>query len=128
MSAPFVKIYGDLLLSSALWEESPEARLVFIGMLALAEFDGAINIPLVATLARRLNLPIDYVERALSVLEAPDSRSRSPEEEGRRVLRTHTGWEVTNHSKYRDVRTYAKVVGAAKRKDRRHKAKGLTPS
>lgn len=128
MSTPLVKIYGDLLLNSTLWEESPEARLVFFGMLALADFDGAIQIPLVSTLARILNLPIRYVERGLAVLEAADPHSRSPVEEGRRVLRTHAGWKLTNHSKYRDVRTYAQVVAAAKRKDWRRKTKGLTPS
>lgn len=121
MSAPFVKVYGNILLSSTLWDESIEARMVFFGMLVLADFDGMIQMPLVSTLARTLNLPIGYLKRGLAVLEAPDPHSRSPEEEGRRVLRTQAGWEVTNHSKYRDMRTYAQVEGAAKRKDRRHR-------
>ena len=108
----FVKLYGTRLLSSTLWEESPEARLVFIGMLALADKDGIVGVPLRATLARLLNLPIDWIDRALLVLEEPDTESRTPDHEGRRLLRTRTGWIVANHKKYREIRTDKQIADA----------------
>ena len=101
----FVKIYGTQLLDSTLWMEDWQARLVFVSMLALADQKGFVNIPSVRVLASRLNLPQVEVERGLEVLLAPDKESRSPEEEGRRVLALETGWHVVNYEKYREFRT-----------------------
>lgn len=103
----FVKIYGDRLLNSTLWEEAPEVRLVFISMLAIADRAGFVDCPAgVPTLARRINLPTDYIERALAILEAPDPRSRSKSEEGRRLLRKDGGWLVVTYMDHREYRTH----------------------
>jgi len=101
----FVKIYGSKLITSSLWDESPEARLVFLSMLAIADASGFIDIPNVKALARVLNLEQDYVDRALAVLMAPDAGSRTDDYEGRRVLRDGSGWRCVNYEKYREFRT-----------------------
>jgi hypothetical protein len=106
----FVKIYGSKLVSSSLWEATPEARLVFISMLALADWDGWVDTPSERTLARMLNLDVDYVHRALVVLAAPDPDSRSADNDGRRVIATRNangdaGFQCVNYEKYREHRT-----------------------
>lgn len=119
MSEPFVKIYGAKLLRSTLWLEAPEARLVFLGMLALADWQGYVEAPSGRVLAQALNLPVDYVQRALDVLEAPDPESRSPEHEGRRVLRVAGGWQLVNYQKYRETRSPKQIADADRQ--RRHR-------
>jgi len=108
-----VKIYGTRLITSSLWEEAPEARLVFLGMLALANWDGYVPTPTTSSLARMLNLPEPYVLSALSVLEAPDPKSRSSAQEGRRVVRTTdpAGWLIVNIPAYREFRSKAQEEG-----------------
>jgi len=101
----FVKIYGNKLITSSLWDARPEARLVFLGMLALADADGVVDIPNIRALSRILNLPTSYVEHGLEVLEAPDPGSRTPDDSGRRVVRDGTKWRMVNYEKYREFRT-----------------------
>ncbi len=101
----FVKIYGTKLLDSTLWLECWQARLVFLGMLALADRHGVVDIPGERVLAKRINLPPEDVRVGLGVLMEPDPDSRSPEEGGRRVLPLETGWRIVNYEKYREFRT-----------------------
>ncbi len=101
----FVKIYGDKLISSSLWDERPEARLVFLSMLALADGDGVVDVPNTRALARILNLTEEFLLAGLAVLEAPDSGSRTPDEDGRRVVREGASWRMVNYEKYREFRT-----------------------
>ena len=105
MSDGFVKIYGSKLIASSLWDEAPEARLVFLSMLALADATGYVDVPNEKALARVLNLPQEWITKALAVLEAPDGGSRSPDFEGRRVLREDAGWRCVNYEKYREYRS-----------------------
>lgn len=105
MSNGFVKIYGSKLVTSSLWDECPEARLVWFSMLAVADMHGVVDTPSEKALARYLNLPQDYLERGLAVLMAPDSDSRTKSFEGRRVIRDGSVFRCVNYEKYRDFRT-----------------------
>lgn len=105
--AGFVKIYGSKLITSSLWDEPPEVRLVFLAMAAIADAEGFVDVPNERALARVLNVELDYLQRALAVLMAPDVGSRTPDEEGRRVLRQGSGWKVVNLTKYREFRSPA---------------------
>lgn len=106
----FVKIYGSKLITSSLWDEAPEARLVFLSLLSIADSRGYVDVPNERALARLLNLPPDYVQRALTILMAPDEGSRTPTNEGRRVVRDGTGWLCVNYAKYREFRTSKQEV------------------
>lgn len=107
-----MKIYGDKLLRSSLWLEPMETRFVFIGMLAMADSDGFVDVPNTAVLAHALNIDRETVEKAVAALEAPDPLSRSPELQGRRIVRSGEGWICVNHGKYRKVRTKKQVADA----------------
>jgi len=103
----FVKLYGTKLLKSTLWLEPLEVRMLFITMLALADRDGIVDVPGARVLARAANMDVEEVERALAVLEAPDPDSRTPDEDGRRVIRDGSVWRVVNYAKYREFRSEA---------------------
>ncbi len=124
MGDGFVKIYGDKLMDSTLWLEPPEVRLVFLSMLAVADENGVIDVPGLRALARKLNLPLEYLEPALERLMEPDPDSRSEAEDGRRVLkrqRPDVGWQCVNYEAYREFR--GKKVEQARIRQQRKRAR-----
>lgn len=121
MPTGFVKIYGNKLITSSLWDEPPEVRLVFLAFLAIADWDGYVDIPNERALARVMNVTEDYLQRALDVLMAPDDGSRTPDQEGRRVLRDGSGWRVVNYERYREFRSSAQE--AVRLRVAKHRAK-----
>lgn len=120
----FVKIYGSKLITSSLWDEAPEARLVFLSLLSIADATGYVDVPNERSLARVLNLEPNYVERGLAVLMAPDIGSRTDTHEGRRVLREGAGWRCVNYEKYREFRSAAQE--ATRVRVEKHRAKVVT--
>jgi hypothetical protein len=114
MSNGFVKVYGGRLLSSSLWSECWQARLVFLSMLAAADKDGCVDAMGTRALARVINLSIEDTEIGLAVLESADPDSRDKAHEGRRVIRTDGGWLVLNRVKYRDLRSERQKQDAAR--------------
>lgn len=53
--------------------------------------------------AAELGAEVEQIERAIEYLTSPDPDSRSPEEEGRRMIQvSQFGYRVVNHGKYRD--------------------------
>lgn len=80
---------------------------MFTNLLAHCDRDGVADIHPRA-IAEEVGLPIEQVRAALDVLESPDNESRSPAEEGRRIVRVDEhrmwGWRVVNYGKYRAIR------------------------
>lgn len=95
----FVKLYNDILMST-IWRESKETRILWITLLAAANYSGKVmaSIP---GLADAAHLTIEECEEALKCLESPDKYSRSQEYEGRRIERIDGGWLILNYKKYR---------------------------
>jgi len=81
--------------------------VVFTNLLAHADSNGWVDIHPKA-IAEETGLSVDQVRSAIHALESPDPESRSPEEEGRRIVRLDEhrdwGWRVVNHGKYRAIR------------------------
>lgn len=81
--------------------------LVFTNMLAHCDKHGICDIHPRA-IAEEVGLSVEAVRAAILELEAPDEESRSPEEEGRRIVRVDEhrawGWRVVNYLKYRAIR------------------------
>ena len=98
----FVKLDCGILRSS-LWAEDAETRIVFLTLLALSDADGFVEAA-APGLALSANVPLDRVRAALARLEAPDPDSRTPSDEGRRVLHVEGGYHIVNYSKYRAIR------------------------
>jgi hypothetical protein len=82
--------------------------VVFTNMLAHADKEGWVDIHPRA-IAEEVGLSIPQVHAAIAELESPDPESRSPEKEGRRIVRMDEhrawGWIVVNYCKYRAIRS-----------------------
>lgn len=102
-SASFVKIYGSLLTSSV-WSESSDTKVVWITMLTLADAQGVVRASLPG-LARLANVSLEATETAINVFQQPDPYSTTTDHEGRRVEAVDGGWRILNHGLYRDMKT-----------------------
>lgn len=82
--------------------------LVFTNLLAHTGRDGTVDKHFRA-IAEETGLSVDEVKQAIINLENPDPESRSPEEDGARLLRMDDhrawGWRVVNYGKYRAIRS-----------------------
>ncbi len=97
----FTSIYQGTLRGNS------HGLLVFTNLLAHADRFGVVDIHPRA-IAEEVGITVDQVKAALLELEAPDPESRSPENEGRRIIRVDEhrawGWQIVNYLKYRAIR------------------------
>ena len=100
----FAKIFTQIFDSSI--AENCRTRHVFEDLLKLADVSGVVDMTPEA-IARRTNVPIDEIRSALTELSKPDIRSRSHEEDGRRIVLIDShrdwGWKITNYQHYREI-------------------------
>jgi hypothetical protein len=102
----YAKVFCQIFDSSI--ADNWQHRHVFEDLLKLADRNGIVDMTPEAIVART-RLPKEMVFEALDALGKPDPRSRSREEEGRRIVlidpeRTW-GWRIVNYCKYRDIKT-----------------------
>jgi uncharacterized phage protein (TIGR02220 family) len=101
----FAKIFTQIFDSSI--ADDWQVRVVFEDLLILADASGIVDMT-PESIAARTRIPIKVIRRALVELQKPDSRSRTPTEDGRRLtlLSDHRdwGWKITNYTKYREIR------------------------
>lgn len=124
----FAKVFSQILDSSL--AEDYRVRLVFEDMLKLSDKNGIVDITR-ESIARRTNVPIDIVKHGIAELEKPDSTSRTPDNEGRRIVRLDEhrdwGWRIVNFQKYRESANREMLkMGEAERKAEYRKRKGYT--
>jgi hypothetical protein len=103
MAGSFVKVFGSILTSSVWCEDDATVR-VWLTMLVLADAEGKVwgAVPGVARVA---GVSADAGRAAIAKLCDPDPDSRTPDEEGRRLLPIDGGWVVVNARKYREMQT-----------------------
>lgn len=95
----FAKLDEGIIKSSIMQEDSDTFK-VWIVLVASCGADGIARVSSVF-LEAVCRLPIKTVDAALRKLEAPDPRSRSKEDAGRRIRSVDGGYFVTNYQKYR---------------------------
>ena len=130
----YVKLFSSILTSS-IWSQDPNIRLVWITMLAMADAEGYV-MAAPSGLARVANVPLKDCQEALKVFQEPDDESFTRDHEGRRIERLEGGWLLLNYEKYREIRTEKQLKAAARQRRRYHSKKGevsetsqdLTPS
>lgn len=101
----FAKVFSQIFDSSI--SVNYQTRHVFMDMLVLADSDGVVDMTLDA-IARRTNVPLETVTAAISDLSEADKDSRTPDEDGRRIIpidqRRSWGWQIVNYAHYRSIR------------------------
>lgn len=120
----FAKIFNSIFDSSI--ADDWKTRIVFQDLLVLADKDGIVDAT-PSAISRRTNLPLEIVTEAIPKLEAPDHTSRTPDHEGRRLLRLDAhrawGWRIVNFTKYRESATKEMLRMAEADRKRAYRAK-----
>ena len=84
-----------------------EAIVTMLQMIVLATPDGIVDMTPQA-IAARTSIPFDIIEKGLKFLAEPDPYSRTPGDDGKRIvlLDDHRpwGWRLVNHWKYQKLR------------------------
>ncbi len=98
----FVSIYDGTLA------EDWRALVTFQQMIILCDQDGILDMT-PSAIQKRTGIPIEHIKAGIEILEAEDPYSRTPKENGRRIVRLSDtriwGWRIVNHKHYRDLRT-----------------------
>lgn len=85
-----------------------QAIITFQQMIILADQDGIVDFT-PESLSATTSIPLEIIKEGITLLESPDPFSRSPDEEGRRIVRLSDerawGWKITNYMHYRSIRT-----------------------
>ena len=105
----YTKLYKSIFDGSLYGQFEP--LTTFMAMLALANQHGEVDAS-PERIAGSLGCKLEFVERGIKSLEAPDRRSRTPDNEGRRIVRLKNedgedrpfGWLIVNYAKYRAIR------------------------
>lgn len=114
----FTKL-DERILQSSIMAEKAEVFKVWIALLASCGPDGIAHISSVF-LASACHLPQRTVDNAIEILSAPDSRSRSTAEDGRRIRRVDGGYLVINYDKYREF-SYSDNPDAVRKREYRER-------
>jgi hypothetical protein len=101
----FAKVYEQIFDSSI--AEDYQVRHMFEDLLKLSDPTGAVDMTIEA-IQRRINVPLEIVVRTMTELQKPDPKSRSPKEDGRRIVLIDShrdwGWKIVNYAHYRKLR------------------------
>lgn len=126
MSDAYTKLFSSIT-ESTIWSEPAGTRLVWITFLAKCNRHGEVfgSVPGIARLA---NVTLTDCEQALATLLGPDSYSRTPDNEGRRIEPIDGGWRILNHAKFDRQRSESEAAEREKERkrewDRQHRPSG----
>jgi NADH-quinone oxidoreductase subunit F len=122
--AMFTKVFGQIFDSSI--AEDYNCRRMFMDLLVLADQTGAVDMTYEA-ISRRTNVPVEEVVKYVKQLCQPDAKSRSPLEEGKRLVPLDSnrewGWQIVNYVHYRNIRDEAARREYFRDKQREHRKK-----
>jgi len=100
----FQTMYDGTLCTKGPWE----ALVTFQQMIVLSDKEGVVDMT-AESIARRTTIPLEVIEKGIEALEKPDPHSRTPDEDGRRIVRLSDhrpwGWRIVNHAHYRKIRS-----------------------
>lgn len=95
----FTKLFSGIVTSS-IWDEDSDTRIVWVTMLALSNQHGEV-LSTITALSRSANVRLESTELAVEKFHLPDLHSRTPDNEGRRIETIQGGWRLLNYDKYR---------------------------
>lgn len=128
----FSQMYDGTLCTRGPWE----ALVTFQQLLVLSDQEGNVDMTAEA-ISRRTTIPLEIIKKGLEVLMLPDDESRTPTDEGRRIVPLAEGrawgWKIVNYLLYRglkreeDRRDYHRAYWHEKRSPKVQKRKTQKP-
>lgn len=101
-----------------------EAIVTFQALIVLADEDGLIDISPQA-LSGKTSIPLEVVRKGLKVLQQSDPHSRSPSEDGKRIVLLDEdrefGWRIVNYEYYRNLARRADTREKSRERKRRER-------
>ena len=83
-----------------------QAIVAFQQMIVLCDADGIVDMTPQA-IAARTSIPLEIIQEGIRILEQPDEYTRTPGEDGKRIVRLDGhrpwGWRIVNHRVYREL-------------------------
>jgi hypothetical protein len=101
----FAKVHSSIY-DSSLMDEPESVRLFFLLLLPKADWHGFVT-GTEESLSRLFNMPLESIKEAVKVCSNPDPRSRTPDNDGRRIEKVQGGWRILNFELYRDGDAFA---------------------
>ena len=99
----FAQMYDGTLATNGPWQ----ALVTFQQLLVLADQDGVVDMTIPA-IVRRTTVPEEIIRPGIEALMLPDPESRTPTEDGRRIVPLSPGrawgWRIVNYVKYRQIK------------------------
>ena len=124
----YVKLYSSIIFST-IWSEDFETRVVWITLLAMADREGFVYGSSTG-IAKVVGMPVEQLDPIIAKLTSEDPRStdaeRFPENKGRRLEKTDTGWKIINYSYYRDLRDSDERRHQNKVSQRKHRSASVS--
>lgn len=100
----FAQMYDGTLATRGPWQ----AMVTFQQLIILADKQGIVDMTHEA-IARRTTIPLDIINIGIAALEQEDADSRTPTENGKRIVRLSDarawGWQIVNYAHYRVIRS-----------------------
>src|SRR5882672_4716269 len=105
-----------------------EASAVLMACVTLCNAQGILDMTPEA-ISGRTGWPVEFVRKGIAELEQPDPRSRTPDDNGRRLAKLDDhrdwGWLIVNYEKYRtlsdpDIIKEQNKKRAQRYRDKRH--------
>ena len=129
----YTKLYRSIFDGSLYGQFEP--LTTFMAMLALANWHGEVDAS-PERIAGSLGCKLEFVLLGIKSLEAPDKHSRTPDAEGRRIIRRLNedgtarpfGWRIVNYDKYRDIRNEEERRSYKRKWDQKHRSRNPTKS
>ena len=98
--AGYSKLFSGIVTSS-IWCEDDKTFKTFIAMLALTDARGHVD-GSIPGFARLVGCSIPEMEHAIDRLSSQDPYSRTPDNDGRRIVAEPGGWLILNYASYRE--------------------------
>lgn len=127
----FGKLFASMFDGSLRSKGSWEALVTFQQMIILANKHGEVSMTAEA-ISFRTGIPLEIIAKGIAELSKPDPQSRTPDEEGRRIVLVDAhrdwGWRIVNYVHYRNLRNEEERREKQAELMRRRRAKALTPA
>lgn len=126
----YTKLFSSIV-TSTIWQEDSDTKVVWVTMLALADPDGVVQAS-IPGLAHVAGVSLEACQKALNIFTSPDQFSRNPAYEGRRIDAVEGGWQILNYELYREKMSVEdrknKAAARAQRyRDRHVASRAVTP-